>query len=339
MCPTCRENLDSAPECLRCSRCEAVYPVIDNIPCFLGETDRETVRFYECWHNEPYKIYNLDGIGLPIKSHCFIRKHAAFFEKVLYTQFQRERFFKRFIKRFCNESSGARALDLGCGGGNEEFLRMGKVYGVDYCIAPMKHGIAGQKYHMIINCDCNYLPFRSNYFDYVVSSDLIGHIPPENKEKLFSEMSRVLKYGGLCAHIIETDSTNFIKSFAKKHSELYNKYFIEGIGGHWGLELPTVVLERLVKAGLQPIYVKKYYSYLWDIESCFALFNNEYKERSFLLKTIIGFYRLLCKSFPVKVMATFFIGAFSYFVDFVVPLNKAEGIMVICRKNDISQFS
>jgi len=142
----------------------------------------------------------------------------------------------------------------------------------------------------------------------------------------------VLKKGGLCAHVIETDSNNFINGFAKKYPDLYQKYFIEGIGGHFGLEPPTVVLQRFISVGLKPVSVRKYYSYVWDIESFIALFDNEYKDKSLLLRTVLSLYKLLCRNFIIKVMSVTILGFFSYLVDIISPLDKAEGIMVICAK-------
>lgn len=44
------------------------------------------------------------------------------------------------------------------------------------------------------------LPFPSGYFDAVVSEDVLGHIPFDEKEKTYSEMYRVLRLGGLMVH-------------------------------------------------------------------------------------------------------------------------------------------
>ena len=332
VCPFCRGRLDSTKEYLRCNRCKGDYPFIDDIPSFITESEQRTIKFYEDWHKDPHKIYNLEGIGQPIKLNPFIRRYSFLFEKILYTQFQRERFFKRLSRKFGGTVNGVNVLDLGCGGGNPEFLNLGNIYGVDYCVTSIKHGIATEKYKMVANCNATALPFESEQFDCIVSSDFIGHIPSEEKERLFTEMSRVLKNGGICAHVIETDSENFVRRFAKKHNDLYKKYFIDGIGGHFGLELPTVVIDRFRKAGLEPILLKKYYSYIWDVESFIALFDNEYKDKSFSLRVILSLYKLLCKKFSIKLLTIFITGLFSWLVDMITPINTAEGIMIICEK-------
>jgi ubiquinone/menaquinone biosynthesis C-methylase UbiE len=94
------------------------------------------------------------------------------------------------------------------------------------------------------------LPFRSNYFDVVVSSHVLGHVPNKDKESLFAEINRVLKPGGLTAHIIETDSLHRVVKTAKKHPAVYQKQFIEQ-DGHIGLELAPTILKRFERNGFR----------------------------------------------------------------------------------------
>jgi uncharacterized protein YbaR (Trm112 family) len=85
VCPFCRGQLDSTDEYLRCNRCKKNYLCIDAIPNFIAESELKIAEFYEDWHKDPHKIYNLHCIGHPIKSHPFIKRYSAFFEKILYT--------------------------------------------------------------------------------------------------------------------------------------------------------------------------------------------------------------------------------------------------------------
>lgn len=332
LCPSCHAHLSRDESVLECGGCRRKYHISEGIPNFLKDSEQEAVTFYENWHRDPHKVYNLSGIGRVIKESPFIKKYSRFFKYLLYTQFKRERFFGTVANMLRRRYREPRILDLGCGGGNPELLNAGVLYGVDYSPTSLKHSLARQSYAMLINCNAAQLPFEAETFDCLVSSDFIGHVPPQEKEKLFSEMSRVLKKGGLCAHVIETDSDNFVKEFAKKYPDLYHRYFIEGIGGHYGLEMPAVVLQRFRAVGLQPLKVRKYYSYIWDIESFIALFDNEYRKNSILLRGVLSCYKLLSKNIATKVIATMFLGFFSYLTDLVSPLNKAEGIMVICTK-------
>lgn len=331
VCPSCRGSLDQSAHTLSC-RCGNSYPVIDGIPSFISASDHEQVSFYEDWHSDHHKAYNLDGVGKRVRKSPFIERHRSFFEKVLNMPFKRERFFRRYANMVSKATKNATVLDIGCGEGNLDILTLGDIYGVDYSIAAMKKGVSHKNYRMAVNCNALSLPFESEQFDCMVSSDFIGHIPPGMKEQLFSEMSRVMKKGGLCAHIIETDSDNFIKGFAKKYPDLYQKYFIDGIGGHFGLEMPAEVLKRFRAAGFELVSVRKYCSYVWDMESFIALFDNDYKQKSFVLRVVLSFYKLLCKNFGVKVAATAVIGYLSFLVDALVPLSKAEGILVLCIK-------
>lgn len=332
ICPSCRIILERSDEGFRCNACKMAYPDIEGVFSLLSESERNIVSFYEDWHQDPHKTYNLQGIGKPIRSHPFVERNRWIFEKILNTAFKRERFFAQLSKRLTKPKQHVRILDLGCGAGNPDVLKLGVCYGVDYCLEPLKAAIKQSGYQMVLQCDATLLPFESGQFDCIVSSDFIGHIPPEKKESLFSEMSRVLNKGGLCAHVIETDSDTFINDFAKKYQNLYQKYFIEGIGGHFGLERPSLVIERFRKAGLEPIVVIKYFSYLRDIETFIALFDNEYKEKSRLLKLVLGFYKLLCRNFVIKIFASVILGWMSCLIDALAALNSAEGILVLCRK-------
>lgn len=331
-CPYCHEKLRTSPEYSRCNRCERTYPVVDGIHDFLETSEKETVRFYENWHREPHKAYNLDGLGQIIKKSPFIEKYDHLFRHILYTQYKRERFFREAMKKLSELCTDPLILDMGCGGGNPDIISSGAICGVDYSAFAMRNTLAQHNYHMLMTCDATRLPFEPETFDCIVSSDFIGHVPPEGKEGLFSEMNRVLKTGGLCAHVIETDSDNFVKEFAKGYPDLYLKYFIEGIGGHFGLERPSDVLRRFTNAGFAPASIKKYSTYIWDIESFIALFDNEYKEKSFLLRSVLSCYKTACKNFSVKVTTTAVLGFFAYLSDIISPLSKAEGIMGVWIK-------
>jgi ubiquinone/menaquinone biosynthesis C-methylase UbiE/uncharacterized protein YbaR (Trm112 family) len=332
VCPSCFGRLELQEQGYFCPACNHSYPFVDGIPSFLSEPERTLVAFYENWHRDPHKGYNLQGIGKAIKSNPFIEENRWFFEKVLNTPFKRERFLKMLHRRMRKIEATARILDIGCGAGSPDVLRLGDCFGLDYCTGPLKGSIPASKYKMLVQGDATLLPFASEQFDCLVSSDVIGHIPMDKKERLFSEMSRVLKKGGLCGHIIETDGDNCANTFAKQYSDLYHKYFIEGIGGHFGLEPPSAVLQRFRSVGLEPIVVIKYFGYLRDMESFIALFDNEYREKSVFIKYILIIYKLLCRNFGVKILASVILGCLSWLIDMITPLNAADGILVLCKK-------
>lgn len=314
-----------------CNGCGNKYEIIENIPVIIEETESKFIEYYDSWYKDPHKKYNLEGIGQPLHESVFFKKYEYIFKKLLYTRYQRERFFKKVVN-ILPKNPYISILDIGCGAGNEAFKMFKNVYGVDYCRYAMSNGEFSIGYKMLIQADGTNLPFGDKQFDCVISSDVIGHIPPEKKEPLFSEISRVLKPNGITAHVIETDSTNFLRVFAKKHKDLYWKYFIDAIGGHFGVEMPDIVISRFKKVKLSPVIIKKYYSYVWDIEPFIALFNNEYKEKSKMLKMILFLYKIFCRNINIKIFATFMVGIISYIVDKIAPMSKSEGLLIICVK-------
>lgn len=358
--PACNAG---APAGYSCDTCNAVYPVIDGIPVFLpGSASTECAhtgaltgspskaptealtdaigeaRYYDGWHKEPHKRFNVSGIGVPLHESAFINRHERVLSRILYTKFQRRRFFEKVSRLLLKNNAsdgGPYILDLGCGTGNKDLAGFDNVYGIDYSIEALRTLMAGKLrrcYKMAVNGDAARLPFAGGQFDCVLSSDFIGHVPAEKKEQLFAGMARVLKPGGLCAHVIETDNDNFVRGFAKKYPDLYKTYFIDAIGGHVGMEMPDRVLSRFAGAGLVPVSVTRYYTYVWDVEAFVVLFDNEYKEKSAVLRALLNVYRALCKNFYSKLAVTFATGAISFAVDRFAPLSKAEGILVIARK-------
>lgn len=239
---------------------------------------------------------------------------------------KRYRFFK---KALCKEKNKL-ILDLGCGGGYKLFTRYGNVVGVDLELAPLKN--AKNLYLMAAHADISALPFEDNTFDYVLSSDVIGHIPIENKDKLFSEVYRVLKKGGRTAHVIETESNNFLFRFAHKYPDLYQKSFIEEIGGHFGLEMPTDVLKRFEKHRFKLLKAEKIWGVIWPTEEYMNRFNNAYKDKSKLIKLLVFISKILNKNKIVYGIANVLLRPINYLVESLTPFDHGAGILVLYKK-------
>ena len=140
-----------------------------------------------------------------------------------------------------------RLLDFGCGRGREIFLeRARETAGLDGSLTFLRD--CAQHYTTVALGRLPRLPFRSLYFDVVVSSHTIGHVALDEKDTLISEISRVLKPGGVTAHIIETDSDHPAVQAAKNRPGVYRKQFIEQ-HGHIGLEPAPQILERFMRHG------------------------------------------------------------------------------------------
>lgn len=52
-------------------------------------------------------------------------------------------------------------------------------------------------------------------------------------------------------HIIETDANNWHFRFAHRYPDLFQKYFVESIGGHFRLELPSKAIARIENNGFK----------------------------------------------------------------------------------------
>lgn len=116
-------------------------------------------------------------------------------------------FTHRFIKKNVIESlpelpSNAKILDLCTGTGDIAALLKNKfddVTGVDFCEGMLK--VARRKHKKInfVQADCLNLPFEDESFDLVTMS--FGLRNTENYDKALSEISRVLKHGGIFVHL------------------------------------------------------------------------------------------------------------------------------------------
>ncbi|MSQ10343.1 MAG: class I SAM-dependent methyltransferase, partial [Dehalococcoidia bacterium] len=115
---------------------------------------------------------------------------------------KKERFFLQRLPR----SGTASVLDLGCGGGWAVFARAGRTIGVD--MSPQSLHGAASIYHGVAACELTQLPWRDGSFDLVVSSDVLGHVPLEGKQRAIEEIFRVVKPGGRTLHYIEAEGAD-----------------------------------------------------------------------------------------------------------------------------------
>ncbi|HVF71366.1 MAG TPA: class I SAM-dependent methyltransferase, partial [Chthoniobacterales bacterium] len=149
-----------------------------------------------------------------------------------------DRFDLRFARTmwvYDNVRAKSAVLDLGCGAGILALLKRKDVtlVGVDLsdeCVAAARRN----GYDDTVRAELKSLPFPNATFDYVVSLDVIGHIPAEDKDGALAEIKRVLKPDGVTLHGIEcTDHAGRRRYDEMNPDEL--RRFIE-IDGHVGLE-------------------------------------------------------------------------------------------------------
>ena len=156
-------------------------------------------------------------------------------EKEFPTPFQIGKFEKYILK----ERS---ILDVGCGYGRtlSELYNHGfkNLTGIDYSQGMINRGLKSYPYLNLIKNDGESIPFHDNEFDAVLLiAVLTSNIKDEEQENLISEISRVLKDGGILYindYLINQDERNL---------ERYNKY--EDKYGTYGIfELPEGAVFR-----------------------------------------------------------------------------------------------
>ncbi|MBI3529599.1 MAG: methyltransferase domain-containing protein [Betaproteobacteria bacterium] len=226
-CPQCKGKLEANAAHLVCNRCGHDYAVLEGIPCFASPD-----RFY-------------DEFALV---HCPFAASPSGLKRVTlgvlpFWSWQEWKFWDRVIPR-CD-----RLLDFGCGRGRGIFIeRSRETVGYDGSLTFLRD--CAPRYSAVALGQLPRLPFASSLFDVVASSHTVGHVSIEDKDHLISEIARVLRPGGVTAHIIETDSAHPAVSAAKRNSQAYRKQFVEQ-HGHVGLEPAQRVIQRFESHGLR----------------------------------------------------------------------------------------
>ena len=119
------------------------------------------------------------------------------------------------------------ALDVGCNLAQQAIKVSGnvkKIYGYEINIELIKMAKKEIRRRKIKNIELNYgdanakLPFKSNYFDVVVCSDVLEHL--YNRNFAISEISRVLKPGGRLFLVTDNPDTSW-KKLQKSHGLFY----------------------------------------------------------------------------------------------------------------------
>jgi ubiquinone/menaquinone biosynthesis C-methylase UbiE len=207
--------------------------VVEGVPSFC-----ETQSFYEDY----------------LEEHCpFVRNpppwKATILRTLPYWSWREWKFFGKHVP------DGARILDLGCARGKEWFsAKASFIAGADPIAEPLRD--CAKRYDVVAQAEITALPFPDASFDCVVTSHVIGHIPPEDKDPAFAEIARVLRVGGVSVNIIETDSEHPFAQLGKSDPELYRINFVE-TDGHVGLEAPSQVLARFERHGFAIEQVSK----------------------------------------------------------------------------------
>jgi trans-aconitate methyltransferase len=298
VCPQDHAPLVRQGDELRCTAESHTYPLIDGIPIFASLDS-----FYENrWAKTDMSIAGLRNL----------------LDK-------KQRFFVQHLR-----GQHGSLLDLGCGGGWKLFTTIGPVTGVDLSQTSLK--AARSIYAQVAQADWTMLPFADNSFDYVVSSDVLGHVPYADKDKVFGEIVRVLRPGGLTVHYIEANSYDPLMTWCKRYPHLYQQYVI-GTEGHIGMETARNTMRRFRRHGLQPVSEQGVYRLLMYINRVVLLFDNDYRHKSVTMNMLVGLARTMLRTYPSELTANLLLSALMEIADRVLPEDWSNGVLVAYRKN------
>ena len=291
VCPDCRCTIvQSGTDSFCCRGCGKEYPVIKGILSFIAPDSKVSFGDYE--EKQISAWTHSAALRKKMRRNRFLE--ALNTARIhLSLSGRRDRFFLSQIPK----DRSRIMLDLGCGGGRYYFADRAIVVGADPVFELLME--AGELYDEVYHCNALSLPFADNTFDYVVSSDFIGHISFEDKDQLFAEMFRVLKKGGRSIHLSEAMASNCWFRFARKYPDLFQKYFIDR-PGHIGMEPASDLRTRFLKHGFKEVAFQQTTSTLQECGFYTSCFDNEYKHHSTALRGLVNLDRVLSKFVIVK---------------------------------------
>lgn len=222
---------------------------------------------------------------------------------------------------FINRQTEGRKLEIlniGAGGGHSFLNRLGSVTAIDLSLQSL---IASQQiYDYCYQADARNIPFPDNTFDLVFSSHLLGHIPLGYKQEVIREVHRVTKPGGFSLHSAECEADNFVYTRAKRHKELYKKYF-EDFYGHYGLEYPSLCKKRFRDEAFEPIYeLSDYCKGVIRPPNSYKVFfgAKEYREKDWIFNLLASMSEVLSFNRYISFLSGIFLYIFT-------PINRLGG--------------
>ncbi len=151
--------------------------------------------------------------------------------------------FSKHLWIYRNVKPESKVLDFGCGSGTLSILkRKGcKITGLDLSEKALDIAMKVNGYDSVYCGNIFEFDHEIDYFDYIVSLDVFGHVPFEEKDSTIQELKKYLNKTGVMLHGIECGIVNY--------SEMSNdklKAFIE-VDGHIGIESKQNILDRFGK--------------------------------------------------------------------------------------------
>lgn len=157
------------------------------------------------------------------------------------------------VKKYIPRKPDSKILDFGCGPGKiieemKEFNPTSSYTGVDVSekiIAKNKKRLTDCKFHAVE--DGEKLPFKSKFFDFIISTDAIEHI--YDTELAFKELARVLKPGGKI--LITTPYHGLLKNLLIVILKF--ELIFDAKGAHIRFFTKRSLSSCLIEVGLKPI--------------------------------------------------------------------------------------
>ncbi|MBI5675436.1 MAG: class I SAM-dependent methyltransferase [Nitrospirae bacterium] len=151
--------------------------------------------------------------------------------------------FAKYFWIYRNVKPNSRVLDFGCGSGTLAVLKSKgcKITGIDYSKKALEIAKKVNNYDSVFCGSIFEFDQPPKYFDYIVSLDVFGHIPFEEKDAVIQELKKYLKDEGVMLHGIECGNVNYDEMTG---DEL--KAFVE-VDGHVGIENKARNINRFKK--------------------------------------------------------------------------------------------
>ena len=133
-------------------------------------------------------------------------------------------------------------LDFGCGSGVFKILKKLDAYivGVDMSKIAIQNAKTLNNYDEVYSLDI-FDPFYDkfqNHFDYIISSDVFGHIEFKDKNKVIQRLKQFLKKDGVMIHGIETGEIKYNELSKEQRA----KFVL--VDGHVGMESEETTTKR-----------------------------------------------------------------------------------------------
>jgi SAM-dependent methyltransferase len=239
----------------------------------------------------------------------------------------------KFIKKHLKKKVNAKILDIGCGGGRLAILYRkcaSKLIGIDAALNSLANAKRTDFYDLLVHCSIENNPFPDSYFDLIVSTDVLGHTFLETKEKVYSEMWRMLKPEGIMIHAIETDSINFWIKTAKKNQELYKTNHIDK-PCHIGMELPSTIIKRCKDIGFELLDVSKINAIIVPPDSIISWFDGEF-DRPLWLNLLLNVSKIIAYNKYIKHLTNFTLGLIEKPINKVIPIDYTTGLLLCAKR-------